>query len=82
MDKLTILFAIILPIIIVQFGLALVSLMRLAYCGYNNKKYATYNILSVLGLIVGPIFVIYLSNNDYKLGKKKQLDSKLSSKTE
>lgn len=63
-DKLVVV-AIVVPLVVVQFGLALYTLTRLAHCGYVNKKYALYNVFTVLVFFVGPIATLILTKNDY-----------------
>lgn len=51
---------VILPILGVQYVLAVFALTRLAMCRFKAKRYVIWNICIVLGAIVGPVvFLIY-----------------------
>jgi multisubunit Na+/H+ antiporter MnhG subunit len=70
MDKLGWLIVIV-TIVVIQFGLALCALVRLAYCNYSNTKYIKYNLLSVLLVLIGPMVTMLVTNSDYRAGKVK-----------
>ena len=46
--------AVILPVFLVQYAVAVFALTRLALCGFPAKKYVLWNISIVLAFFVGP----------------------------
>jgi len=72
-SDLPILLFVVFPLLIAQFVLALITLVRLAYCNYPASRYVFYNIFSVIVLFVGPIISMILINKDYKANKIKLL---------